>query len=46
VQGGGISINKEKVTAPDQKLMAAHLLNGKYILIQKGKKDYTLAIFA
>lgn len=46
VQGGGISINKEKVTAPDQKLMAAHLLSGKYILIQKGKKDYTLAIFA
>jgi tyrosyl-tRNA synthetase len=46
VQGGGISINKEKVTAPDQKLMAPHLLNGKYILIQKGKKDYTLAIFA
>jgi len=46
VQGGGISINKEKVTAPDQRLTADHLLNGKYVLLQKGKKDYTLAIFA
>lgn len=46
VQGGGISINKEKVTVADQKLTADHLLNGKYVLLQKGKKDYTLAIFA
>lgn len=45
VQGGGISVNKEKVTTPDMKLTDAHLLNGKYILLQKGKKDYTLGIF-
>lgn len=45
VQGGGISVNKEKVTAPDMKLTDAHLLNGKYVLLQKGKKDYTLGIF-
>lgn len=45
VQGGGISINKEKVTAADFKLTAEHLLNDKYVLVQKGKKDYTLAIF-
>jgi tyrosyl-tRNA synthetase len=45
LQGGGISINKEKVTIPDYKLTEAQLLNGKYMLIQKGKKDYTLAIF-
>jgi tyrosyl-tRNA synthetase len=45
LQGGGISINKEKVTTPDYKLTEAQLLNGKYMLIQKGKKDYTLAIF-
>lgn len=45
VQGGGISVNKEKVTTPDMKLSDAHLLNGKYILLQKGKKDYTLGIF-
>lgn len=46
LQGGGISINKEKVTTPDYKLTKAQLLNGKYMLIQKGKKDYTLAIFS
>lgn len=45
VQGGGISINKEKVTSADFKLTAEHLLNDKYVLVQKGKKDYTLAIF-
>ncbi|MBX2904592.1 MAG: tyrosine--tRNA ligase [Taibaiella sp.] len=45
VQGGGISVNKEKVTTPDMKLTIDHLLNGKYILLQKGKKDYTLGIF-
>jgi tyrosyl-tRNA synthetase len=46
LQNGGLSINKEKVMAPDFKLKEEHLLNGKYILIQKGKKDYTLAIFS
>jgi tyrosyl-tRNA synthetase len=46
LQGGGVSINKEKVTAPDMRLTADQLLNDKYMLIQKGKKDYTLAIFA
>lgn len=45
VQGGGVSINKEKVTAIDHKLTAAQLLNDKYLLIQKGKSNYTLAIF-
>lgn len=43
-QAGGVSVNKEKAT-PDMKLTNDHLLNGKYILLQKGKKDYTLAIF-
>jgi tyrosyl-tRNA synthetase len=46
LQGGGVSINKEKVSTPDFKLTTANLLNDKYILVQKGKKDYTLAIFA
>lgn len=45
VQAGGISVNKEKVTAADFKLTNEHLLNDKYVLIQKGKKDYSLAIF-
>lgn len=46
LQGGGISINKEKVSAIDTKLTPQHLLTGKYILLQKGKKDFTLAIFS
>jgi tyrosyl-tRNA synthetase len=45
IQGGGVSINKEKVTAIDHKLTIAQLLNDKYLLIQKGKSNYTLAIF-
>jgi tyrosyl-tRNA synthetase len=45
VQGGGVSINKEKVTSVDHKLTASQLLNDKYLLIQKGKSNYTLAIF-
>lgn len=40
--GGGIFINKEKVIAADEKINADQLLNGKYLLIQKGKKNYYL----
>ena len=46
LQNGGISINKEKVTALDFKISDEHLLNGKYVLIQKGKSNYTLADFS
>ncbi|HEY5370349.1 MAG TPA: tyrosine--tRNA ligase [Hanamia sp.] len=42
--GGGISVNKEKVKAIDEKIDLAQLLNGKYLLIQKGKKNYYLVI--
>ncbi|MGD0582954.1 MAG: tyrosine--tRNA ligase [Bacteroidales bacterium] len=42
VQGGGLSINREKVENPDMKIGTDTLLNGKYILIQKGKKNYFL----
>ncbi len=45
LQNGGISINKEKVTTLDFKLTQEHLLNGKYLLVQKGKSNYTLAMF-
>jgi hypothetical protein len=34
------------VTTHDFQLKEEHLLNGKYLLIQKGKKDYWLAIFS
>ena len=40
--GGGIFVNKEKVEAIDEKLNQARLLNDKYLLIQKGKKNYYL----
>lgn len=39
IQGGGVSINKEKVTNPNQ-LLNFTLLQDKYLLIQKGKKNY------
>ena len=38
VTGGGVFINKEKVTSVDEVINAARLLNEKYLLIQKGKK--------
>lgn len=42
VQGGGMSINKEKVENPDEVIGTGKLLNGKYLLVQKGKKNYSL----
>ena len=44
VKGGGVSVNKDKATAADQLLTAADLLDGKYMLIQQGKKKYSLII--
>ena len=38
------SVNKEKLTAFDQVINAENLLNDKYILVQKGKKNYYLII--
>lgn len=46
VQNGGVSINKEKVGAIDFKLTQEHLLNDRYVLVQKGKSNYTLATFS
>jgi tyrosyl-tRNA synthetase len=43
IQGGGVSLNKEKVTDPNQK-PAVELLHGRYLLAQKGKKNYYLII--
>jgi tyrosyl-tRNA synthetase len=42
VQGGGLSLNKEKIDNPDMVVGKDLLLNGKYLLIQKGKKNYYL----
>lgn len=45
IQNGGVSLNKEKVTALDLKVTEDQLLNNRYMLIQKGKSNYTLALF-
>jgi tyrosyl-tRNA synthetase len=42
VQGGGVSINRKKVETIDFKVDSSSLLHDKYILVQKGKKNYYL----
>ncbi|MFC2098535.1 tyrosine--tRNA ligase [Bacteroidota bacterium] len=42
VQGGGLMINKEKVEDPEKDINVEDYLNGKYLLVQKGKKNYYL----
>jgi tyrosyl-tRNA synthetase len=42
IQGGGININKLKVDSIELIINESILLNEKYLLIQKGKKNYTL----
>ena len=44
VQSGGVSINKEKLENQDEVLTGSKLLNNKYLLVQKGKKNYYLLI--
>ncbi|MCL1868741.1 MAG: tyrosine--tRNA ligase [Paludibacter sp.] len=44
VQSGGVSINKEKIDNQDIIIDKNFLLNNKYILIQRGKKNYFLLI--
>ena len=39
-QAGGLSINKEKISTDFTVVNTTHLLQGKYLLIQKGKKNY------
>ncbi|OFY39424.1 MAG: tyrosine--tRNA ligase [Bacteroidetes bacterium GWF2_40_14] len=40
IQAGGVSINKDKCESVDSMVSDKDLLNGKYILVQKGKKNY------
>lgn len=42
VQGGGVSLNKEKLSAFDKIISEEDLLDGKYLLVQRGKKNYYL----
>ncbi|MBP8904784.1 MAG: tyrosine--tRNA ligase [Paludibacteraceae bacterium] len=44
VQSGGVSLNKEKLTDQDLLITKSDLLNNKYLLVQKGKKNYFLLI--
>lgn len=44
IQGGGVSLNKEKLTDPAATIDASSLLGGKYLHIQKGKKNHFLII--
>ncbi len=40
VQGGGVSINKDKIGDIDYQVSTSDIIDGKYILAQKGKKNY------
>lgn len=40
IQANGLSLNKEKFTNIDQPITASHLIKDKYLLLQKGKKNY------
>ncbi|HEX7511497.1 MAG TPA: tyrosine--tRNA ligase, partial [Chitinivibrionales bacterium] len=42
VQNGGLFINKEKITDLNHSVSTAALLNNRYIVVQKGKKNYYL----
>ena len=42
VLGGGVSINKQKLSGPDQRITGEDFINNKYLLVQKGKKNYYL----
>jgi len=44
IQGGGVSVNKEKVADMAQIFNSDHLINNKFIVVQKGKKNYFLLI--
>lgn len=43
-QGGGVSLNKEKVADPNMVVSEDMLLNGRYLLVQRGKKNYHLLV--
>ncbi|MBP3565744.1 MAG: tyrosine--tRNA ligase [Alistipes sp.] len=44
IQGGGVALNKEKVTDPMQTVTENDLIAGKYMIAQRGKKNYFLII--
>ena len=42
IQGGGVSVNRKKIESAELKVDSSFLLHQRYILIQKGKKNYFL----
>ena len=43
-QGGGVTVNKEKLAAFDREITESDLVGGKYIVVGRGKKNYSLII--
>ncbi len=46
LQGGGVSLNREKLTDIEQIVLSSNLINDRYLVAQKGKKNYFLIIAA
>ena len=44
IAGGGVSLNKAKITDPNITIGEESLLQDKYVLVQRGKKNYHLVI--
>jgi len=42
IQGGGVSLNKEKMSNADEQVNKSHLIGNRFLLVQKGKKQYYL----
>jgi tyrosyl-tRNA synthetase len=44
IQGGGVAINKNKIGSSDDVYNSNHLIGGKFLIVQKGKKNYFLIV--
>ena len=44
IQGGGVSLNKTRVTSIDHRVDTSELIRDRYILAQRGKKNYYLIV--
>jgi len=44
IQGGGVSVNKIKVNDSNQRFSLENLVNDRYLIVQRGKKNYFLLI--
>jgi tyrosyl-tRNA synthetase len=44
IQGGGVSLNREKIAAADLIVNSSSLINNSFLVVQRGKKNYFLII--